>query len=329
MLIAADGPLIVGRAPLWTRSTHDWDRMSGTPDTLACPRDLLADWMQRLLARCGMFAVDAELVLARLLENQARGRPSEGIRQIESIARRFDQGDADPRARTLTSLDLPAAAILSGSTGIPEVCLSRGMQLAIDKARTQGVALVVVSHTHPVSSLAVYAEMAAAAGQVGSCGGNFGAATLTAGSASPNLSSHPQAWAIPGGDDTSLWSAETCLDVGDLDGPVSSQLRALLQGLTTVALTAGLTGGKTPAARSRGGAGGAEYVCSAINIAAFPGVSRWSSMLQDVTSEGHFPRSVRKTVTGCEDWNLTEVEVAALESAGRLGRVPWTGPRFA
>ncbi|OYW24615.1 MAG: hypothetical protein B7Z55_01665 [Planctomycetales bacterium 12-60-4] len=239
--------------------------------------DELAAWVQRVLQRYGMFAVEAELLIARLFEAETRGRSQEGLRKLQEIVTAFEMGDIDPRARTLKGIDLPAFATLDGSTGVGQVGASRAMQLAIDKAQTAGIALVVVRNSQPCGDVRVIAELAARAGCVGFCSTNSGKAIFPGDEQGNWLSTHPQAWALPG-TSSAGWVASRELSAAEF--PFSERGTAgLWHGVISLALTAGLTSSRLPGVKKKSSpyGAGAEHCCLALNLATMQTEQNWES----------------------------------------------------
>src|SRR5258705_13008533 len=79
----------------------------------------------------------------------------------------MDLGDIDPRARTITLHDTPAAALLDGSTGIGHVAATRAMLLVMEKARAVGTGTVVVRNSRLCGDAGGIARLAAEAGLIG------------------------------------------------------------------------------------------------------------------------------------------------------------------
>lgn len=235
----------------------------------------LQTWMLKVLQRKGMFAAEAEMVVQRLLEAECRGRHAAGVALFPELVSAIDLGDVDPRARTLTVLDLPASAIMDGSTGAGQVGATRAMQLAIQKAHVVGIGMVLVKNSQPCGDVRSYAELAAQAGCLGFCTTNSGKATWPADS--PLLGVHPQAWALPVGQ-TILISQQASGNQQTSDSP-----DALLRGLLSLALTAGLAGARAPFQKKKLSpyGSGAEHFCLAIDPMVLQAQESLSQMLQE------------------------------------------------
>lgn len=292
---------------------------------LTLSTETLTGWMHRVLQRFGMFAVDAELVIARLLEAESRGHSRSGLAMLADIVTAFDLGDIDPRARTLTKLDLPAYALLDGSTGVGQVGASRAMLLAIEKARQTGLALVVVQNSQPCGDPVTYAELAAAADCVAFCTTNSGKARWPDEAESKLFASHPQAWGLPAGH-AAVWVTQQAIDPHDLGGITGSmQPPAIVQGIVSLALTAGLSGARLPAAKKKASpfGAGAEHACLAIHLPTLQAAATWNDWIETTLphSTAAWTRVTRAPLS--DQFTLSAETVERLQEAAAASRVAW------
>lgn len=161
------------------------------------PDDLHA-LMVKILVKKGMFQAEAKFAASRLLESDIRGIHSHGSRALPRYIEGIDQGDIDPRAQVLVVKETPAIALLDGGKGLGHVAATKGMELAIQKAREVGTGTVVVRHGQHFGAAGVYALMAAEAGMIGFCTTNTGPATVAAyGSRGPAIANPAIAWGVP------------------------------------------------------------------------------------------------------------------------------------
>jgi len=294
---------------------------NAVPDSSTVSRDALHGWMLKVLQRKGMFAADAEFVAQRLMEAEQRGRADYGLVLLGDLLSAMDLGDIDPRARTLTVLDLPGATILDGSTGAGQVGATKAIQAAIQKAQTAGVGMAIVKNSQPCGDVRLYAELAAHAGCIGFCTTNVGKATLPAGE-SPVFGLHPQAWALPAGDDVLVslqFLHERQPDVSHYAGE---------RGLVSLALTAGLTGSRTPAHKKKVSpyGSGAEHFCLAIHAGiveaanALPAVvtETWQRMQSNVGGWERVPKAPLP-----EQLRVSASGFAAVQDAATAVHIPW------
>jgi len=121
----------------------------------------------KLLQRKGMFAAEAEIVVHRMIEADLMGRNRDGVGSLPDFLDAMDLGDIDPRARLITVTDAPAIAVLDGSTGMGHVAASRGMLMAVEKAKSGGIGNVIIRNSRPGGDLATIAALATSQGLIG------------------------------------------------------------------------------------------------------------------------------------------------------------------
>jgi LDH2 family malate/lactate/ureidoglycolate dehydrogenase len=177
-------------------------------DTLDIPADAsqevvvgaddLMDLMVRMLKAKGMYESEARIGAARLLEADLRGIHSHGSRSIWRYLDAIDAGGIDPRTEVLTERETPAMAVLNGGKGLGHVAATKGMQLAIEKARAVGTGTVAVRRGQHYGAASVYALMAVEAGMIGFTTTSTGPATVAAyGSRRPATANNALAWGVP------------------------------------------------------------------------------------------------------------------------------------
>jgi ureidoglycolate dehydrogenase (NAD+) len=177
-------------------------------DTIDVPQDsgqevvVQADALQAMLVKMyvskGMFAAEAELGAARLVEADLRGIHSHGSRSIWRYLEAMDAGSMDSRAEVLTVTETPAMAVFDGGKGLGHVASTKAMQLAIEKAREVGTGTVAVKRSQHFGAASVYTLMAIEAGMIGYCTTNTGPATVAAyGSRQPAVANNAFSWGVP------------------------------------------------------------------------------------------------------------------------------------
>jgi len=143
---------------------------------------------------------DATWIAAMLVRANLRGHDSHGAIRIPQYCASIASGQLNPAPDIRVVTDTPVLAILDGDGGFGQVVARRGIALAIDKARAQGLAAVALRHTSHVGRLADYAELAAAAGLIGLLWANarHGLNVAPWGGAARRLGTNPHAIAVPG-----------------------------------------------------------------------------------------------------------------------------------
>lgn len=158
----------------------------------------LFDLMVRMLVGKGMYAAEAEIGAARLLEADLRGIHSHGSRAIGRYLAAMDTGDIDPRAEVLTIAETAAMAVLDGGMGLGHVSATRGMQLAIEKAKAVGTGTVAIRRGQHYGAASVYAIMAANAGMISYNTTSTGPATVAPyGGRAPATANNAFCWGVP------------------------------------------------------------------------------------------------------------------------------------
>lgn len=160
--------------------------------------DDLTALMVGMLKAKGMYEAEARIGSARLLEADLRGIHSHGSRSIWRYLDAMDEGGIDPRAAIVTERETPAIALLDGGKGLGHVAATRGMQLAIEKAKAIGTGTVAIRRGQHYGAASVYALMAVEAGMIGFTTTNTGPATVAAyGSRQPATANNAIAWGVP------------------------------------------------------------------------------------------------------------------------------------
>jgi hydroxycarboxylate dehydrogenase B len=143
---------------------------------------------------------DAVWVARQLVLANLRGHDSHGVIRIPQYVNGLKTGYINPAPHIATVIEAPTIAVLDGDRGLGQVVARRGIELAIDKAKKQGLSAVGLRGTTHVGRLADYAETAAKEGLVGMLWVNAvgGLNVAPWGGAARRLGTNPHAIAIPG-----------------------------------------------------------------------------------------------------------------------------------
>jgi LDH2 family malate/lactate/ureidoglycolate dehydrogenase len=191
--------------PDFAATSRDFTMTLATPDIprdpdqeIAVPVDVLKRLIVTVLIRKGMFEVEADIVAARMTEADLRGIHSHGSRTLGKYLDAIDAGDIDPRAMSITACETPAIAVIEASGGMGHVAATRGMELAIAKAREVGTGTVIIKKGQYYGAAGVYTMLAAKEGMIGFSTTSTGTATVAAyGSTQPGTANNALSWAIP------------------------------------------------------------------------------------------------------------------------------------
>jgi hydroxycarboxylate dehydrogenase B len=177
--------------------------------------DTLTRIARDIFTRWGAPDADAEWIATLLVRANLRGHDSHGVIRIPHYVRALKAGHVNPKAQVNVEYETATIARIDGDLGFGQVVARRGMLLAIDKAKTQGLSAVTLRRTNHVGRLADYAEMAAAHGLVGMLWVNAPMALNVApwGGAARRLGTNPHAVAIPGAGGTVAMSLDFATSV--------------------------------------------------------------------------------------------------------------------
>jgi uncharacterized oxidoreductase len=168
-----------------------------------------------LFAARGVPRDDAAWIASMLVRANLRGHDSHGVIRIPQYCAAIASGHLNPAPVIRVVTDTPTLAIVDGDQGFGQVVARRGIVLAIDKARAQGLSAVALRRTSHVGRLADYAELAAAAGLIALLWANarHGLNVAPWGGAARRLGTNPHAVAIPGAGGTVVMSHDFATSV--------------------------------------------------------------------------------------------------------------------
>ena len=96
--------------------------------------------------KLGLPDADANRMADCLVQVDLRGVFSHGTRQIRRYASEYRVGQLNPRPTIRVISDAPSTAILDGDGGIGYLVATRGTEMVIEKAESQGIAAVATRH---------------------------------------------------------------------------------------------------------------------------------------------------------------------------------------
>ncbi len=168
-----------------------------SPSDIRVAADDLRSLVAAIFAAKGMAPMDGETVADVLVWADLRGVESHGVTRVSRYLAFMERGDLDARAVPEIARETPAAFLLRANRAAGPVAMTRAMDEAIDRARTNGVGLGIVGETTHTGAIGYYAAHAASKG--------FAAMVMAAGPPNmayfgarvPSLSTSPLAIAVP------------------------------------------------------------------------------------------------------------------------------------
>jgi LDH2 family malate/lactate/ureidoglycolate dehydrogenase len=151
-----------------------------------------------VLRAWGMSDAHADTTAEMMLETDLRGVDSHGISMLPTYDREFRAGRLNMRPVFKTAREGPAMALIDADASLGHPVSVYGMNLACDKARESGVAVVSVVNSHHFGAAGCYSRIAADRGMIGMVTASTRGVTLVPTfAAEPVMGTNPLAFAAP------------------------------------------------------------------------------------------------------------------------------------
>jgi LDH2 family malate/lactate/ureidoglycolate dehydrogenase len=155
----------------------------------------------RIFEAAGVPADRALQVATSLVESNLVGHDSHGVIRIMNYLRYLRTGVVDPHAEIEVLQETATTALVDAHWAIGQVAATKGMAMAIEKARQSQISVVALRHCGHIGRLGEYAMMAAEQGLMGAVLCSTGPACAAPyGGIGRVLATNPIAVAVPAGD---------------------------------------------------------------------------------------------------------------------------------
>jgi len=121
--------------------------------------DALQAFIGAALRQVGLPDGDAAKVATLMAQADLQGSDGHGVIRLAPYVKRIRAGGMNPRPQIRVVHERAAAAVLDGDNGMGHLVVSRAVELAIEKARTSGVAWVGVRASNHAGPASLYARM--------------------------------------------------------------------------------------------------------------------------------------------------------------------------
>ncbi|ETN40863.1 uncharacterized protein HMPREF1541_05143 [Cyphellophora europaea CBS 101466] len=152
----------------------------------------------RALVKLGYGSAEASKISHHLIDSELRGYGVAGLARILSIADRLK--GQPPQQTVKVTREAPATAQIDGQDSLGYLVAYEATRMAIEKAKTTGVAAVGANGTWYTGMLSYYAEMAAAEDLVAVIASNCTAWVAPEGGYKPMFGTNPYCVGFPSGD---------------------------------------------------------------------------------------------------------------------------------
>jgi LDH2 family malate/lactate/ureidoglycolate dehydrogenase len=152
-----------------------------------------------IFTRLGLPEAHAELVAASLVEADLRGVHSHGMLLVAGYAGRIQKGWVNLQPHIAVVRETTGTILLDGDNGMGQVVAQRAMELAIAKAKQNGVGIVGVAHSNHYGAGAWWGQLAVAQDMIGLVLTGAGAIIAPWGGTTKLLGTNPWTIAVPAG----------------------------------------------------------------------------------------------------------------------------------
>jgi LDH2 family malate/lactate/ureidoglycolate dehydrogenase len=142
----------------------------------------------------------AQRIAEALVESNLVGHDSHGVLRVPEYVERIQAGALQLHGQVKIIQETPATALIDCSWNLGQVAIPQGVELAMAKARTNGIGMVVLGncdHTGRVGEYVVTVAQQDMIGQLICHGSSPGGIVAPYGGARRALGANPLAWALP------------------------------------------------------------------------------------------------------------------------------------
>jgi L-2-hydroxycarboxylate dehydrogenase (NAD+) len=169
---------------------------------MTVPVSRLKAFIQEAMTKLGLPETDATAVATLMAEADLQGSDGHGVSRLPQYARRIKAGGFNVRPDIRVVREQASTALVNGDNGMGHLVMKRAAEIAIEKARTSGIAWVNSQYSNHAGPASLYASMPLAHDMIGLYFAVGNANHLPPwGGLDMLLSTNPIAAAIPAGDE--------------------------------------------------------------------------------------------------------------------------------
>ena len=162
------------------------------------PAKQIREQLVSVLRAWGMSDAHADTTAEMMLETDLRGVDSHGISMLPSYDRERRAGRLNMRPAFTTVREAPSLALIDADASLGHPVSAHAMNLAVDKCRATGVAVISVVNSHHFGAAGCYARIAAERGVIGMVtSATRGVSLVPSFAAEPIMGTNPLAFAAP------------------------------------------------------------------------------------------------------------------------------------
>lgn len=157
------------------------------------------------LIAAGVSEENAKITADTLITTDTFGVLTHGTKNLYAYIEKMRAGGLDAAAEPIVERDGPAWAMVNGNKAIGMVSAHKAMQLAIDKAKTCGIAYVGVRNSCHFGAAGYYANLAAQQGLIGISMSNADPVIAVPNGRTKAIGTNPFSFAVPDGKGKSIF----------------------------------------------------------------------------------------------------------------------------
>jgi L-2-hydroxycarboxylate dehydrogenase (NAD+) len=129
------------------------------PTELKVAFDRLKAFIGEALIKLGLPDADAAIVAELMAQADLQGSDGHGVSRLPQYARRIKAGGFNVRPNIRVVREQAATALVNGDNGMGHLVMKRAAEIAIEKARTTGIAWVSSQFSNHAGPASLYASM--------------------------------------------------------------------------------------------------------------------------------------------------------------------------
>lgn len=157
----------------------------------------LQQFAMSIFRAAGLNEGNAQIVARSLVASDLRGTYSHGVIRLPFLVERLLKGGANLKPEIRTLSEAPATALVDGDRGLGAITASYAMDIAVAKAKNQGIGLVAATNSDFIGACAHYALMALPHDMIGIAWTNGFPGMAPWGGRSNKIGNNPIAFAAP------------------------------------------------------------------------------------------------------------------------------------
>ena len=134
------------------------------PTDVVCSAADLEAYTTYVLEAVGLSSVDAQYMAGQIVGSDLAGHESHGMRRLAEYVAQVQTGTAAPASTSSVDIDRGSLVRLNGNRGFGHTVLRDATRLAVDRARSHGIAGIAVYNSQFAGRISFFCEEAADAG---------------------------------------------------------------------------------------------------------------------------------------------------------------------